>query len=62
MKHLMMASVFLCLSVACTPSDEVVEEQKQVVDSVHQPLDKAKGLEQQVLDNATTQRKQIDDL
>ncbi len=49
--------------VACSSSnDDEREQRKEIVDAVHQPLDKAKSVEQIILDNDAEQRKQLDDL
>ena len=63
MKVLLNVLISLMLLVGCSSStDEREKERKEIVDSVHEPLDKAKGLEQQILDNASDQRKQLDDM
>jgi len=63
MKFLLNVLISLTLLVGCSSStDEREKERKEIVDSVHEPLDKAKGLEQQILDNASDQRKQLDDM
>lgn len=64
MNHFAYALALALLLVGgCSSSTEDRKEaRKEVVDSVHQPLDKAKGVEQQILDNAAEQRKQVDDL
>ena len=63
MRYLINVLVLTSLLTSCSSSTEDDKQsQKEVVDAVHQPLDKAKAVEQQIFDNAAEQRKQVDDL
>ena len=63
MKHLITVLALATLSIACSSSSEDSKEaDKEVADAVHQPLEKAKGVEQQIFENAAKQRRQVDDL
>ena len=52
----------ILLSACSSSTEDKTQPQKDVVDSVQQPLDKAKGVEQQIFDSAEAQRKQAEDL
>ncbi|WAR44801.1 hypothetical protein [Methylomonas rapida] len=56
---LMLAPVLTACSSA---TEDQKNNQKAVVDAVQQPLDKAKDVERQLLDNAEARRKQMDDM
>lgn len=56
---LMLATVLTACSSA---TEDQTNNQKAVVDAVQQPLDKAKDVERQLLDNAEARRKQMDDM
>lgn len=65
MKIRLTAWVVLSFLVACSSSSndnsgEADESHKALYDAVNQPLEKAKGVERQLLDNAEQQRKQLD--
>lgn len=65
MKDLLIATALLLLLSACTSSDEEAsadkESHKVLYNAVNQPLEKAKGVEQEILDNAEQQKKQMED-
>lgn len=52
----------LPLIVAACSSEERQEERKKIVEDIHQPLNKAKAVEQQILDSAANQLHQIDQI
>ena len=63
MKYLISALLLTTFLAGCSSSAEDNQQpQRKPAKAVHQPLDKAKGVEQQILDNAAEQRKQIDGL
>jgi hypothetical protein len=66
MKSLFASIALLILLLACSSSNDEgtndKDNRKAVTDAVHQPLDKAKAVEQEILDNAAARRKQVDDL
>ena len=66
MKNVLITGVLLILLAACSSSNDESASNKNertaITEAVNQPLDKAKGVEQQILDNAAEQRKQADDL
>ncbi len=61
--RLIVVMVLSCL-MACSSSNEGDSDEskshKALYDAVNQPLEKAKGVERQLLDNAEQQRKQLD--
>ena len=62
MRYLINVLVLTSLLTSCSSSTEDDKQsQKEVVDAVHQPLDKAKAVEQQIFDNTAEQLKQVDD-
>ncbi|MDD2758705.1 MAG: hypothetical protein PHH11_00265 [Methylomonas sp.] len=62
MKRLISVLIMAMLLTACSSSSDEKEREKEVVDAVHQPLEKAKDVEQQIFDSDARQRKQMDDL
>ncbi len=63
MKYRISVLVMTILLAACSASNEDEKEQrKEIVDAVHQPLEKAKAVEQIILDGDAEQRKQMDDM
>ncbi len=52
------------LASACTSSDETVltANKQEMTNNIHQPLEKAKAVEQEILDNAEMQKKQLEAL
>ncbi len=61
MKHFPISLLLASLLVACSPGEDK-PAQTEVVEAVQQPLDKAKGVEQQIMEGAEAQRKQADEL
>lgn len=58
--HVLMLAILLA---GCSSSNEDPKEaREEVVDAMHQPLEKAKDVEKQIFDSAEQQRKQADDL
>ncbi|MGY6274423.1 hypothetical protein [Methylomonas sp. MgM2] len=45
-----------------SPAEDNTQPQNDVAGAINQPLEKAKGLEQQILDNAAERQKQADEL
>jgi hypothetical protein len=66
MKNVLTGLALLILSTACSSSkDETAPDNQQhraLYNAVNQPLDKAKDVERQILDNAAEQKKQADNL
>lgn len=64
MKNLITVLVLAMLSMACSSSstENKQEEANDLADAGHQPLDKAKAVEQQIFDSAAQQRREIDGL
>lgn len=65
MKIGLIALMVLSFLAACSSSSnensgETEASHKALYDAVNQPLEKAKGIERQLLDNAEQQRKQLD--
>ena len=63
MKYLVTAVSLAMMLAACSSStdeSDTAAKNKSVVNTVEQPLEKAKAVEQEILDNAELQRKQID--
>lgn len=52
------------LIAGCSSSNdsEVSGSNKEIVNNIHQPLEKANAVEQEILDRAEMQRKQMEDL
>jgi hypothetical protein len=56
-------SVLLAACNASQPeSTEKVEQQQTLTESIHEPLEKAKGVEQMLLEDAEKQKKQSEGL
>ncbi|QPK62264.1 hypothetical protein IVG45_15585 [Methylomonas sp. LL1] len=67
MKNIIAASALFILLAACSCSnnDDAANDKTKrqaIADEMNQPLDKAKDVEQQILENAVEQKKQLDDL
>lgn len=58
--HALMLGILL--SACSSSTEDKTQTQKDVVDSAQQPLDKAKGVEQEIFDSAEAQRKQAEGL
>jgi len=61
MKFLISILLMAGLSACSSSSEESKQAEKQVVDAVHQPLEKAKDVEKQIFEHDAEQRKQADD-
>ncbi len=65
MKTTLIGLTLVCGLSACnSPQDTAVAEQqhKQLYNAVNQPLEKARDAEQQIFDNAASQKKQADEI
>lgn len=65
MNYPVIAILLAALLPACsspTDEDKVTAKTHEIENAIHKPLDKAKAAEEQILDNADLQRKQMDDL
>jgi len=63
MRTLIHALMLATVLTACSSgTEDQTNNQKAVADAVQQPLDKAKDVERQLLDNAEARRKQMDDM
>ena len=67
MNYPVIAILLAALLAACSSStdeeeDKVTAKTQEIENAIHEPLDKAKAAEEQILDNADLQRKQMDDL
>lgn len=63
MKYLVIAISLAMMLAACSSSTNesaTAAKNKSMVNAVQQPLEKAKAVEQEILDHAELQRKQID--
>lgn len=64
MNPLIWAILITMLIPACSSSNdsEASASNEEIVNNIHQPLEKAKAVEQEILDNAEMQRKRMEDL
>jgi uncharacterized protein YcfL len=64
MNPLISATLTTLLIAGCSSSNdsEVSGSNKEIVNNIHQPLEKANAVEQEILDRAEMQRKQMEDL
>ena len=66
MNYSKIAILLAILLPACSSSTDedktTATKTQEIENAIHEPLDKAKAAEEQILDNADLQRKQMDDL